>query len=275
MREIDLDTWEGFEEKFRGLENDSLQNDADGVPLYRGQGNNSWGLRTTLERYRQERLPLREYHGLISAVKPQVESFTGLSWDILLYPEGFDDWLQEYDTSMPQGFGRPAFQSTYSYMLYLRHHGFPSPMLDWTSSPYVAAFFAFRRPTAARVSIFAYVKRTIGVVTMIGRPDYPYIHKLGPYVRTHRRHFLQQGQYTISIVRDAEATWRYAPHKDAFDRNDGQDMLWKFTIPCSERSKVLRTLDVHNLSALSLFESEEALMETMALREIDLRKRKL
>jgi hypothetical protein len=35
----------------------------------------------------------------------------------------------------------------YKYFVCLRHYGFPSPLLDWSRSPYFAALFAFSGAT--------------------------------------------------------------------------------------------------------------------------------
>ena len=99
---------------------------------------------------------------------------------------------------------------------------------------------------------------------------------LGPPARIsrpHRRHFLQQSTYTIRLAHKIDSGWSFAPHEGVFARdNPHQDVLWKFIIPSTERVKVLKMLDAYNLNAFSLFESEESLMETMALRQLDFKR---
>jgi hypothetical protein len=275
MHEIDLDSWEAFEEQLQTLRKERLQQKWSANFLYRGQGNSTWELLTTLERNGKDILPLREYHHFIFVVKPQIESFTGTNWNIMPYPNGIDKWLSDNDSIIPNAFGWSAeYQDTYSYMAYLRHYGFPSPLLDWSSSPYVAAYFAFRNVLQCEkdVSIYVFLESKSEIGLKGGCSEKPYIQRLGPYVKTDVRHFFQQCNYTICIVHDGE--WQYAPHEKAFARCDSnQDVLWKFNIPSSERLKVLKLLDSYNINALSLFGSGESLMETMALRELHFRER--
>ena len=72
-------------------------------------------------------------------------------------------------------------------MVYLRHHGFPSPLIDWSYSPYVAAFFAFRDDSAGKPekrSIYAYCESPEGVKG--GALGERTIRPIGPYVRSQR-----------------------------------------------------------------------------------------
>jgi hypothetical protein len=94
----------------------------------------------------------------------------------------------------------------------------------------------------------------------------PVLYRYGPYVRTHHRHVLQQSEYTLCMGFDDE--WRFEKYDVIFERGPRQQgICWKFTIPVTERAKVLRLLDEYNLNAFSLFSSEESMMETLALRQ--------
>ena len=95
------------------------------------------------------------------------------------------------------------------------------------------------------------------------------------YVEEHlkgvtRRHFLQQCDYTICTRHDGTRL-HYTNHDDAFalDHVD-QDILWKITAPASIATEVLAELDSMNINALSLFDSEDGLIDTMAFRQFDL-----
>ena len=79
---------------------------------------------------------ISDYFGVVRGVRPAVVSLTGRAWQLSEGP------VDEGHHGPPPG---------YEFMIYMRHHGFPSPLLDWSRSPYVAAFFAFRVPTARRL----------------------------------------------------------------------------------------------------------------------------
>lgn len=144
-------------------------------------------------------------------------------------------------------------------------------MLDWTRSPYVASFFAFNTFSSEveRVSIYVYLERPYNY--KVGSSSEPYIHVFGPYVKTHKRHFLQQSQYTICF-KWIDGERYYQCHEDVLSAdNTDQDILWKFTIPITERVKVLRRLFDYNITPYSLFATEDALIETLKIKELFLK----
>jgi len=232
------------------------------LPLwFRGHGSSNWTLQSTLERRAQNLVRVGDYYGLIRRIKPEIESYTGARWE---FPEdtALQNWATEYDE-----FSRGPLLA-YDYLVHLRHHGFPSPLIDWSQSQFVAAFFAFVAPQAETVAIYVYSARPHNI--KVGGSDRPVIKELGPLVRTHQRHFRQRSGYTVCALWDANG-WSFVPHEEVFKIGDQQqDLLWKITVPARERSKVLRQLDRYNLNPYSLFGSEEGLMETLAIREIDL-----
>jgi hypothetical protein len=115
MKEINVKNWEEFEAQRRALENERFEKKCSSKFLYRGQGDHTWGLLTTLERNGKGTLSLRKYHHLIFVAKPLIESFTGSSWNILSYPNGFEEWLKKNATCIPNAFGcSPDFQDTYT-----------------------------------------------------------------------------------------------------------------------------------------------------------------
>ena len=143
-------------------------------------------------------------------------------------------------------------------------------LLDWSRSPYVAAYFAFRGagPLSDKVAIFAYQERPSGMKSI--EQGRPYIRNVGPYIQTDPRHFLQQCQYTVCTGRSSGAA-RYFLHEDVFSSapsNTGeQDLLHKFTLPAHERSAALGQLDLYNINGYSLMGSTEGLIEWAFLAE--------
>lgn len=230
--------------------------------LYRGQGDSNWNLETTLDRYIQRKVSLLEYYRYALISHLQVESFTSSKWPVPAFKE-YSEWLQK-----PSVFNFSSIPA-YEFLAYLRHHGFPSPLLDWTASPYIAAFFAYRtvNPGAEHVSIYVY-QEYFGAGKS-SSSNTATIHSQGPHIKTHKRHFMQKSEYTFCTEIGVGGELYYAKHEDIVARNyTGQDILWKYNLPMTERKNVLRALEKMNINAFTLFGTEDSLMEAIATKEM-------
>ena len=275
METINSESWEEFEGK---IEEERIKVEerreakkplSVSIPLYRGHAKEIWSLKTTLERFSEEKniekeYSYRDYHSILNAVGPSISSLTENKYKI--------DPFEVSILHTP-----PA----YEFMIYLRHHGFPSPLLDWTISPYVAAFFAFSEATEPadesktteppddKVAIYSFIEY-FGQMEAYNINE-PHIAALGPYAITHPRHFQQQCEYTVCLKGDG-ANRIYCSHEEG-NFGESHHILTKYIIPSKERQKVIDKLDLMNINAYSLYGNEESLINLLAYREIEKKRR--
>jgi hypothetical protein len=264
-QEIALNRWSDFEGEIQSRI-------ADPSPqlrpwLFRGLANSCWGLETTLERSWPGERSFQDYYTKAFVTKAALESFTGRRWDLALNPLQFAEYLRNNCSVTPASI---LTDQRYEYLVYLRHHGFPSPLLDWTASPYVAAFFAFddvAPESIDRVCVYAVLPRP----DPSSDPADRQCAFLGPRVRTHERHYLQQCWYSLCTGMDPDYNWMCRPQEAAMVPDNFGPVVKepvKFTIPARERTTVLRRLDLMNINRFSLFRSEDSLVRTVAWREL-------
>lgn len=111
--------------------------------VFRGQGSSEWPLTTSLDRWRR-----------FAHDRDRDDANLGL--------------LQSFRREMILADLRADLQDARLLELLARHHGLPSPVLDWTSSPYMAAFFAFealRLGKASHVSVWVLDRAKLGPVS--------------------------------------------------------------------------------------------------------------
>ena len=282
MKQIDVNSWTNFEMALQQLGhlceqpkpgphyialNDPL--------LFRGVGNSEWGLETTLERsYPMERsdqaVTLLSYYRKILLSKPAVETVTGKKWKKIPNLPEFGDLING-SSEGTLNLALSNHRAIYEYLIYLRHHGFPSPFLDWTASPYVAALFAFDAmdKKAEHVAIYV-VLQDIYTTPSFSSGEAFFV--IGPYIQSHPRHYIQQSRYSLCVGLQLQDEWPgkdflFLSHEQVLGRNVGRDLLLKLKIPSSERQLALRHLDSMNINPYSLYGSEEALIRTVARRE--------
>ncbi|MBB5058694.1 hypothetical protein HDF16_003408 [Granulicella aggregans] len=139
-----------------------------------------------------------------------------------------------------------------------QHFGLATPLLDWTRSPFAAAYFAFEElasdPTAFR-TVYALNKAAVlsageqinnGPSVEKGRPQL--IEIVDPLYDENQRLVSQGGCFTRAPIGTSIEQW-----VANFFENSNESVLIKIEIPDAGRLDCLRTLNLMNINHLSLF----------------------
>jgi hypothetical protein len=230
MIEIDSDSWDDFDTELREFFN---QTPVDRHRfIFRGQADASWGLQSTLTR---ATAPLQDLDQS-SFHKRLVEQFQ----------------IESARTSV----NLPKFSNKAAWSLLARHHGVPSPILDWTRSPYIAQFFAAadgrhdQIPGPTRSAVWGL---DLGVLEKLDKPSRSRITVIdSPSLVLRNRRAVEQQ----SVFLEVSPGW---------EDSMGDDLI-RWTFPQRDRDHALVRLESMGITHTSLLRTLDAAARTARQR---------
>jgi hypothetical protein len=232
-------TWDEFKYFVGGLIKKGQE------PIFRGEGSNGHRLKSSF--HRENRLDLRRY---------EAEAWDQLVQHVMAATS------RQYDRKNPQDFG--------ALLSLAQHHGFPTPLLDWSKSPYIAAFFAFadrsRQTNAHRIYMLdskAWAHDTTQAWHFADPRPAVTLREFA--AQGNPRHLPQQSVHTYTNVEDIEAWIRLKEKENKKQYLTIIDMLH------SEREFAMKELSYMGVTAAALLPGLDGVCQTLKERLFPLR----
>jgi hypothetical protein len=225
------------------------------VTLFRGQSNHSWGIKSSLERHGIDLIECEQYYKIIDRYKPLINPLIENRYERRSTRSGYPFAFNEYEEG---SWELPEME----YLAYLRHHGFPTPLIDLSSSYFVALFFACEdfnqvdKKQDGKIFLYSPPKFTRG------GNNVPGLRRIGKFVEAGKRHFAQQSQYLIPVEYDYE--WKFITFRKVIEDKNNKHELRELTISKDYKSKLMKELHEMNINRYTMYLNEDALIKSLA-----------
>lgn len=228
------------------------------IILFRGQTNFKWTIKSSLERelarHGTEDISCEKYYSIIDRYKPLMNPFIKNRFKRRMTSSGYPFDFKEYESG---SWELPEME----YIAYLRHHGFPTPSIDFSRSYFIALFFAcsdFNQDIKEHGKVFLYSPPRF----LIGGNDIPALRMIGRYVEAGKRHLAQQSKYLIPTVYNSE--WKFITFKKAADDSTNNYTFREIIINKDAKAKLMRELNNMNINHYAMFLNEDALIKSFS-----------